>query len=435
MRPSQAARRSAAAVIDVAISTSVRLRVLTGAEAAAQASEARPQAAGALVASSGAPAGSESASTSWLRRAPAFPVVGAKRQPGVVQLADVVRDLPVGGRTTVLIAEEDAHVLLSAATGSRGIAGQAAASIAAEAQAAPVDHAHPSHASDAIAAISAIDKASLVAATSLFAVVGRGHSAGDVAAPARAESVPSLPGRGMPLLDSARSSASAPRRPPPKLSPAAEALHAAASAGDIQQLRELLGRAGQSGAPLEAAPPSGAGGFVPAVAEAHPDSGATALHVLVAGPAGEERGDVDQGIAVLLASGADVDARAANGSTPLHWAAGSGAYEAVAALLERGADPLCVTYTWHRQVFGKGSGRTPLHWAAERGCEESCKLLSDAVSGVAAAVPDERGVLASEAAMGEGFSALSRKLQAAEGRRFVCVEVEALGGTASAVRR
>lgn len=200
-------------------------------------------------------------------------------------------------------------------------------------------------------------------------------------------------------------------------------------------LQTLLGRAPHGNSTLESAPPSGPSGFVPAVAESHPDSGATALHVLVAGPAGEEREDVDHGIAALLASGADVDARAANGSTPLHWAAGSGAHEAVAALLDRGADPLCVTYTWHRQVFGKGSGRTPLHWAAERGCEESCRLLSDAVSGVAAAVPDERGVLASEAAMGEGFSALSQRLQAAEGRRFVCVEVEALGGSASAVRR
>jgi ankyrin repeat protein len=41
-----------------------------------------------------------------------------------------------------------------------------------------------------------------------------------------------------------------------------------------------------------------------------------------------------------------VNAPAGNGSTPLHWAAGSGNLAAVRALLDVGADPLARSYTW-----------------------------------------------------------------------------------------
>lgn len=58
------------------------------------------------------------------------------------------------------------------------------------------------------------------------------------------------------------------------------------------------------------------------------------------------------GFAVSYWAGADIDARAGNGSTPLHWAAGIGAYPAVEALLELGADATIVSYTW-RYVFGR----------------------------------------------------------------------------------
>jgi len=47
-----------------------------------------------------------------------------------------------------------------------------------------------------------------------------------------------------------------------------------------------------------------------------------------------------------VAAGADVNARAGNGSTPLHWAAGCGAAAAVAALLAAGADATIASYTW-----------------------------------------------------------------------------------------
>jgi hypothetical protein len=41
-----------------------------------------------------------------------------------------------------------------------------------------------------------------------------------------------------------------------------------------------------------------------------------------------------------------VHARSGNGSTPLHWAAGCGALVAVDALLQHGADPHAVSFTW-----------------------------------------------------------------------------------------
>ena len=51
---------------------------------------------------------------------------------------------------------------------------------------------------------------------------------------------------------------------------------------------------------------------------------------------------------LLVASGASARAAAANGSTPLHWAAGVGALGMVRFLLQCGGDPLARSYTWRR---------------------------------------------------------------------------------------
>ena len=82
-------------------------------------------------------------------------------------------------------------------------------------------------------------------------------------------------------------------------------------------------------------------------------------------------------ITFLVESGADVNARASNGSSPLHWAAGSGNALCVETLLELGADPTIRTYTWGRQVFGKGSGQTAAHWAGESGHAEAVDAIVD----------------------------------------------------------
>lgn len=82
-------------------------------------------------------------------------------------------------------------------------------------------------------------------------------------------------------------------------------------------------------------------------------------------------------IDLLVQKGADVNARAFNGSTPLHWACGSGNLVMIETLLEHGADPRLTTTTWKTTVFGKGSGQTALHWAAESGCTQAVETLMD----------------------------------------------------------
>lgn len=135
---------------------------------------------------------------------------------------------------------------------------------------------------------------------------------------------------------------------------------AAARAGDVTALTALLPNA-------------------PDASVRDIESGATPVHYFVASAMAVEVEEVTrQGLHALMAMPhADVNAVSGNGSTPLHWATGAGNEAAVRYLLEQGADPHARTYTWRRQVTGRGSGRTPLHWACESGHARIVQLLCD----------------------------------------------------------
>jgi uncharacterized protein len=84
----------------------------------------------------------------------------------------------------------------------------------------------------------------------------------------------------------------------------------------------------------------------------------TALHAALAGP--------EPGIAaVLVAAGADVNARQQGGSTPLHTSAFNGLVDLTTLLLEHGADP----------SVQDDQGRTPAAIARERGHTSVVDLL------------------------------------------------------------
>ena len=70
---------------------------------------------------------------------------------------------------------------------------------------------------------------------------------------------------------------------------------------------------------------------------------------------------------LLIANGADVNAKKEDGWTPLHWAADTNAAEVAKLLIAKGAE-----------VNAKGNyGLTPLHWAAGNNAAEIAKLLID----------------------------------------------------------
>lgn len=68
---------------------------------------------------------------------------------------------------------------------------------------------------------------------------------------------------------------------------------------------------------------------------------------------------------LLIAAGADVDARTDGGFTPLHWAARKDAVETAELLINMGADINSQT----------DNGITPLHWAAQNNSTNAIKLL------------------------------------------------------------
>jgi hypothetical protein len=222
----------------------------------------------------------------------------------------------------------------------------------------------------------------------------------------------------------------------------------AAARGDGAALRAALARA-----------PSAAAAAALARTE-HPDHGATPLHLLVisslaqdaelasrlaaraaaasAGGADDARAaqlpaapapstapplpapaparDFQAAIALLITAGADVNARAANGATALHWAAGAGHALACRALLGAGADAGVETYTWRRAVGGRGSGQTALHHAAESNHAEALRVLLAAAPRTLGAA-DERGRTASALAVAECATEATALLAAAEAER------------------
>ena len=381
----------------------VRLRAVDVADVSAAASaDQRP---GLVVAAAAWDARNQD---SWLQRRPSMPVLGSR---GAATLDEITRSLRPGERTRVLVRSRDAGLVLGAGAVPGPLLGPGG----------PGKENAEAEFSDTVAAVAGM--AHHLPSVPVSAIFGAAHRSGGGSA---ASASPTLPGRGLPLLESARAGVAA--GPAGRLSPAARTIHDAAASGDATALRASLGLGADSGSGSVAA------SLGSAARSHHPENGATPLHVFAASMAGEDGAEAAAGVDALLAAGADVDARAGNGSTALHWAAGADAAGMVRVLLDRGADPLAVTYTWQRQIFGKGSGRTALHWAAERGSDECCALLEAAAGGAAAGVADERGVLPSEAAAGEGHAALGRRLQELEGARFVCIEVEVLEQTASAGR-
>ena len=85
-----------------------------------------------------------------------------------------------------------------------------------------------------------------------------------------------------------------------------------------------------------------------------------------------------------------------------------------AALLERGADPEAMTFTWFRDVFGKHSGQTPLHWASESGYDDIARLLLDATPWVVGST-DERGATPAAPALEEAQVGPARPAEGARG--------------------
>ena len=94
----------------------------------------------------------------------------------------------------------------------------------------------------------------------------------------------------------------------------------------------------------------------------------TPLHSAVADDTGQAAKEI---VRMLLAAGADPNARSASGGTPLHTAAFTGDVVMVRLLVAAGADP----------SIEDEKGRTPLDLARERGHSEAAAILHDAVLG------------------------------------------------------
>jgi hypothetical protein len=208
---------------------------------------------------------------------------------------------------------------------------------------------------------------------------------------------------------------------------------AAARNGDTAALSDLLQQAFAAAPP--SAPLSVRRVLVRSVVRAARDSdhGAGLLHLFCASlPAattaeddGASAADIQQGIRLLLAAGVSVDDVCGNGSTPLHWAAGAGAAVAVRELLQAGADPTLCTFTWRRQVFGRGSGQTPLHWAAESNYPEIVALLANWTP-LLPLVEDERGRTPLDVSEKELAFGSKQALQRATDEKYVVLRVTLL---------
>ena len=157
----------------------------------------------------------------------------------------------------------------------------------------------------------------------------------------------------------------------------------------------------------------------------HSVHGASLLHIAATSSLvhEEERAGV---IDVLLEVGIHVNSRAANGSTPLHWAAGQNVADAVEYLLSKGADPAIRSFTWGRNVSGHGSGQTPHHWAAESGAADALEVLARWDHGGVIMV-DERGKKPRDLAEFQGHFDTAASLLQLEEQDFVVARVEVVG--------
>lgn len=156
-------------------------------------------------------------------------------------------------------------------------------------------------------------------------------------------------------------------------------VHDAAAAGVLERLATLLAAdasaantlASDGFPPLALAAYFGQRGAVELLlrhgadvrAVARNDFGVTALHAALAGP--------DPDVArLLVAAGADVNARQSGNSTPLHSTAANGYLELTHLLLERGADPQA----------RNAAGRTPAEVARQSGHAAVADALEQAAA-------------------------------------------------------
>lgn len=156
---------------------------------------------------------------------------------------------------------------------------------------------------------------------------------------------------------------------------APEDLVAAAQAGDVERVAQLLRAGADPNVPVG-------------------EEGEHALHVAASGGTTEALAIVD----LLLAAGANPRVRALDGATPLHYAAAQGRLLAAVSLLRSGADP---------NAQGAG-GVAPLHMAAYRGDRVLVeKLLT---SGALASVQTYDGLTPADMAAEAGHDALADAL-------------------------
>ena len=127
-------------------------------------------------------------------------------------------------------------------------------------------------------------------------------------------------------------------------------------------------------------------------------------------------------VRALLDAGFSVHAAAANGSTPLHWAAGGGHVKIVRELLSAGADSRTRSSTWRSTVRGDASGQTPAHWAAASGHTEALEALLHH-DPHALLMEDERQMALAALAARDGHPWLQTSLKKLETERVVCVRV------------
>ena len=152
--------------------------------------------------------------------------------------------------------------------------------------------------------------------------------------------------------------------------------------------------------------------------------GASPLHLLASTHADETV--AIECIHLLLDAGANLNKRANNGSSPLHWAAGNGNLDIAEALLACGADPSIMTFTWFRDVFGKHSGQTALHWAAESGHIEIVNMICDRAPEIVGST-DERGSTPSALALREAKFAVHSMLSEREEETYVLLRAKLEG--------